>query len=201
MANHEKSWLVHGRPMTAKGVARRFGRSTTAVHQQLYYARRRVDEAQALEVVYDSYLMRERSGLLDGRRWAGKQHRVYGKMMTIQEAAATLGVESDTLRQWMYRHRDERGEPASLETAWYHYKQVISGRINQRPGLTPVKHQVDGRIMTVREAAAAAGCSMQALYCRMSRHKMSLEEAYHDADRLQRERAAREILRIMEGKL
>jgi hypothetical protein len=55
-------------------------------------------------------------------------------------------------------------------------------------------------MVTVRQAADAIGCTAHALRSQMRDHHISLEEAVRRVEALNRKRAAKQIMEILEGK-
>lgn len=127
------------------------------------------------------------------------RYPVYGEWLSIGELAARLGVSYEALRLYRSRHRDRDGRPPDLEAVCEHYRAVQAGTIPCRPGRAPKRHRVNGRLMTIAEAAEALGVARHVLACHMSRHRCGLARAYHDIENLQARRAEREILRILQG--
>lgn len=128
------------------------------------------------------------------------RYPVYGEWLTLGELAARLGVSYEALRQYRSRHRDRDGRPPDLEAVCEHYRAVQAGTIPRTPGRAPKRHRVNGKLMTIAEAAEALGVTRHVLDCHMSRHRCGLARAYRDIEKLQARRAEREILRILKGK-
>ena len=127
------------------------------------------------------------------------QHCVHGVWMTEREAAEKLGVNLNTLKKFRVRHRRANGAMALLEEAWDWYSARRAGEkpvwpSMRRQGRPPVKHRVNGRRMTQREAAETYGVTLPAIWMQMNRHHCSVEEA---VDRARSAKAEREILAVV----
>lgn len=128
------------------------------------------------------------------------RYPVHGEWLSVREAAERLGVATGTLRAFRNRHRDRDGCPMSLEDVCEHYLAVGAGEIPRWPGRVPKRHRVNGRLMTVGEAAAALGIRRKLLDCHMSRNRCSLAETYRAMDARRTRKAEREIMKILKGK-
>lgn len=127
------------------------------------------------------------------------RYPVYGEWLTLGELAARLGVSYEALRQYRSRHRDRDGRPPDLEAVCEHYRAVQAGTIPWTPGRAPGRFRVNGKLMTIAEAAEALGVTRHVLDCHMSRHRCGLARAYRDIETRRTRRAEREILRILKG--
>lgn len=173
---------IEGRKMTVKEIAEMMGISKHALEAQRY---RRQLSYQAIVAQY-----RQNRVLKMHDRWP--RHLVHGQWMTVQQAAASLGLSPHTLRNWMAQQRGT-GQEATLEAAWDHYK-YDRGR---RGGRTAIRHWVNNRQLTVAEAAEKYRLSENALRLYMFKHRASLNTAVKRCQEARQKRAEREIMTIL----
>ena len=128
------------------------------------------------------------------------KHCVHGEWMSMEEAARRLGVSYESLCAWRISHKDAEGRPALLEVAWDHYIDVNRGRIPRIPGRPPKKQRVRGRLLTVREAAEAAGLPYWQVRQYMYRYGYSLARAVKAIEERKKKAAEQEIMRIIFGR-
>lgn len=134
--------------------------------------------------------------------WFGKgtrspeKHLVRGEWITVAEAAAKYGGTKGGLNHWRYKHRQPNGQIGTLAAA-VDARTGVTPRA--RTGRKPQVYQVNGKPMTLADAACRLGCSPQRLDQIMRREGCGLATAMKKAEQLDRQRAEREILRILNG--
>lgn len=128
----------------------------------------------------------------------GIRHLVHGRWTTVQAEAERLGVSEGTLRAWMRRHRDADGRKASLERAVMWYEALAAGAVHHdQSGRPPREYWVNGKKMTMAEAAEYCGVSASALRNHVWRAGCSVQTAVRDYERRRKEAAVEEIMGIL----
>lgn len=132
---------------------------------------------------------------------AGKpaRHMVHGEWMTMKEAGERLGVGPRTIEQWRYKHRRTDGSMGLLEEAWDYYTGVRAGRIIHHPGKANVarRYWVNGRYLTIREAAARVGVKEMTMRAMIQKRGCSVQSAVRYYERKKKDEAVRAILGII----
>lgn len=127
-----------------------------------------------------------------------QKHLIHGEWMTIYEISDRLGVAVGTIRQWRKRHRHRDGSAATMAEAWDWYTGVALGKIRHRgPSTRAREYWVNGRYMTIAEAASQVGVSEEALRSMMYKGRRTLQSAVRHYEHAQKDRAVREILDII----
>ena len=90
-----------------------------------------------------------------------KKHLVDGRLVTVEEMAAELGVT----RKQLYAQMNNRECSLQVIVNLYRENQILHGQGHAG------RHYVDGRWMTVRQASEMLGVSMTALYDWMYQHR------------------------------
>lgn len=121
-----------------------------------------------------------------------ERHMVDGRWMTNNQAADMLGITPVALRYWRYRHPDAQGKPATLQAAVDAYRQGV-----HRGGGRWKQHRVNGRPMTVAQAAEKCGVAVEAIRNRMSRKKCSLAACVNYYEKKKRRKAEKAIMNIL----
>ena len=141
-----------------------------------------------------------------GAIWPEKRgpdlHRVHGRWMTVNELAARFGLKIGSVWCWRSRHRGADGKLATLEAAYDHYMAIEQGKKKLYPGSAPRRlYRVDGRLISMRQAAEAVGVPEATLRSWVKRHGCTVASAvkrYEKAAEAARaEAAAREIMRAL----
>ena len=120
------------------------------------------------------------------------RHMVDGRWMTNRQAAEMLGITPVALRYWRHRHPDAQGKPATLQAAVDAYRQGV-----HRGGGKWKVHKVNGRPMTVAQAAERLGVQVQVIRNMMSRKKWSLATAVRYYEKKKRQKAEKAIMNIL----
>ena len=138
----------------------------------------------------------------EGDVMAGKKalHMVHGEWMTIDDAAARLGVSASTLYNWRWLNRTPEGRPGLLVDAWDFYdarRRGLNPRIHK--GWPPRKYRFRGKRRTVTEITREMGFCRKAIYNRASRRGTDLQTAIDEMEALQTKRATKELMKILGG--
>lgn len=187
MAGKDKQHYVDGRYTTVAEIAEEFGMKRQSLYSLMNH--RQCGLQTAVNLIRENLAMNDQGR---AARWM-----VDGKWMTVRQAADMLGINLRTMRSWIARHRHEDGTICPLAEAVHAYqeKQVIHG------GSPAKQHRVNGKTMTVPEAADKLGVSLHAIYMHMSRHKASLASTIRYYEKRKLKKAEKDILAIlMEGK-
>lgn len=181
MAGKAKRHVVDGRWTTVAETAAALGLDAQQIYNQMFIRQ------CGLQGVVNMF----RDGMiLNGDR--SDRHMVDGQWTTVKEQAAKLGKRPEVLHNWRVRHRDAQGRPASLQATVDHYRYDGNCR-----GNAPVQHRVDGRPMTVSEAAKRCGVSVNAVRQMMHKKKWSLAAVVRYYEKRGAKRAENEIMRIL----
>lgn len=134
-----------------------------------------------------------------GRR--PRLYTVHGRLMSEREAAEELGVSSQTLNYYRRAHPNPDGTPMSLQDAYdlYHANrarghQRMSGKAGHATGVT---YSLNGRQVTIKEAAELLGLERISIYSGLRRHNGDLEEVYRRSVAYRETRAVRKIMKIL----
>ena len=174
--------------ITKAEAAQRLGVSVRALEWQMY--RRGVGLGTLMRMYAE--------GRISVGHRGGARHLVHGRWTTIQDEAGRLGVSVASLRWWMGRHRDELGRKASLERAVMWYEALAAGAVHHDlSGRPPRVYRVDGKRMTMAEAAEYCGVSASALRNHVWRAGCSVQTAVRDYERRRKEAAVEEIMGIL----
>lgn len=162
MSAHKEIHMIDGVPMTVDEIAEMMG----FTYKQLK------DRRNRMECGYQLIVTLWREGRLLRRGDRAPRHRVNGRWITIQQAADELGVHVDSIHNWRYKIKHSTGTMPTLEEAWEHFSHN-----NHNGGRKPRRYNVNGKRMTVPEAAKKYGMLRRSLYNYMRRHKCALAEA------------------------
>lgn len=186
-----KTHMVEGREMTIRQIADMLGIAVGTLTNQKY--RHGCSSYARLVEMY-------KSGEIHRRVHTGWRHKVHGRWTTVQEEADRLGLKRDTIYQWMFRTRKEEKREPLLEECVDHYEALAAGRIQpKRKGPKPKLYRVNGREMTIGEAAALAGMTREGLRQRMAREKCSVNAAVKRALAYREKMARCKIMHILNG--
>ena len=125
------------------------------------------------------------------------KHLVHGEWMTIYEACERLGVPYGTINNYRYTHRRADGGMGLLVDAWDYYIAVKRGEIKRHPGKKPRRYWVNGKEVTMREAAALAGTTLHSLRMYIRYHRCPVQTAVRVYKKRAEDRAVREIMGII----
>ena len=169
---------MDGEQVTVKEIAERLGVKAQQIYHQM--ATRQI----SLQVMVNLY--RENQILHDQGRAA--RYMVDGRWLTISQAAKALGVTYRAVYLYLYRHQ------CSLAEAMADYRHGLVGKTG---GNRTVYHRVGRGKMTVAEAAAKLGVSVNAVYLYMNKHQASLAATIRHYEQRKKQRAEKEILGIL----
>ncbi len=182
MAGKPKKHLVDGEWMSVEEAAEMLGLRSKQIYSQMS------QKKCGLQAVVRMY----REGYILGQGRAAR-HMVDGRWMTIKDAAEMLGVTMMAIYLWRFRHRKPDGSMPSLAETVAAYR---SGEV-KRSGKLPKQHRVAGKLMTMREAAEMMGVSYNTMQLYTYKHRCSLDKAVKHYKAQKKQRAEREILRIL----
>jgi len=179
--------LIDGKQMTVNEIAAMLG-----VTRRWLIQRRSQMGGISYQVIVNMF--REGRLLTNHDRWP--RHLVHGRWMTVQQAAQELDCKPHSIDNWRSTNRDKDGNKPTLEAAYDHFK----GAPKRGRGKEPEKHRVNGKKMTVREAAEKHGTTVNALRQVMSRHRCSLDAAVKRLEARRTRAAEKAILEILNGR-
>lgn len=182
MAGKAKMHMVDGEWTTVAMMAEELGVSYEQLCGVMY--------SRGISLQIAVSLIRDNRAL--GGQGRADRHMVGGRWMTVRQAAEKLGIPRNTLRDWIYRHRQPDGSPARLADAVAAYRMGV-----KKGGSSPRLHRVNGRTMTTLEAAEKLGVNVIVLRNYMRKHKLPLGETIRYYERKKEQRAVKEILRIL----
>lgn len=179
--------MVAGVPMTVREAAEMLGITESALrHQQSNHPGVSLD-----------YIVRQyREGWINRGVRPPEKHYVRGEWITEEEAAVKYGGTKQMYKYWRAKHRQPDGRIGTLAMAVDYYTGVTP-RLPK--GRQPRIHVVHGKPLTLYQAAEKLGCTPARLYQIMWRDHIGLAAAMRKAEQLDRRRAEREILRILNG--
>lgn len=129
---------------------------------------------------------------------------VHGRLMSEREAAEELGISPKTIYYYRRAHPNPDGTPMNLQDAYDLYKenrarghQRMSGKAGHATGVT---YTLNGRQVTVREAAKELGLSIISIYSGLRRHNGDMDEVYRRSVAYRETRALRKIMKALKGK-
>lgn len=180
MGRRAVKYLIDGEWTTVAACAAKLGVSVNTLYSQMN--KRRVSLPALMRMYAD--------GRVCTGSWRGERHLVRGQWTTVKDQAARLGVTPMTL--W---HRQKRyGE--TLEEAVMHYESVRDGRLGRYPARAR-KYWVNGRTVTMAEAAEGVGVPKRTLAGYVSAHRCTVQTGVRHYEQKLREKAEREILAIL----
>ena len=180
---------IHGRMMTLAEIADELGITVRTLYNNRYKY-----HAGSYQALWDMY----RDGEINHSVRTGIKHRVHGRVTTVRREAARLGISIGNLETWRTLHRHPDGSRALLEEAVDYFMDLKIGVIQRKPSGYPAKkHWVNGKKMTIAEAAAKVGVSEKAMRSYMYRHHCRLETAYRRTEERKRKQAERKIMRTL----
>lgn len=124
---------------------------------------------------------------------------VNGRLMSIGEAAAEIGVSRQTLVKYMETHRNPDGTPLSLQDTYDVYTRARrrGKRRVGRSGPEPRTYALDGGEMTARQMAEALGVPIQTIYRWINDSGGDAKTIQRKADKRRQRQAEREILAVI----
>lgn len=140
--------LIDGKKMTVDQIAEMLGATVRALQ-----CRRCRMGGVSYQVIVDMYRTNQIGGTHD--KW--HRHLVDGEWITIEEGARRVGVTASAIRTWRFNHRDAQGNKPTLAEAMAHYRQYQTGELKRHPGSVAQAHWVNGRMLTIAQAAEKYG--------------------------------------------
>ncbi len=177
---------VDGREMTVKEIAAMLGISPYTLKN-----RRISMNGMSYQGIVNMY----REGLMLSKHDRWPRHMVHGRWMTLQDVANELDCKVHSIQNWLSKNRDRNGKHPTLEEAYDHF----DGAPKRGPGGVAKKHRVNGRMMTIKEAADAHGSTYTAMRQTMARHGCSLEQAVKRLEDRRVDAATKAIMNILNG--
>ena len=180
--------MVDGREMTVKEIAGMLG-----VTPRTITIKRSTLGGVSYQMIVDMY----RSNQMLGTHDKYPRHMVEGEWLTIKEAALRAGVSVHTIRHWRDAHRDALGNRPTMAEALEHYRRYQTGEDVRPRGRTPKRYRVGRKMLSVPEAAAEYGTTVNSLYKYMRRNGVSLQVALNRLETRRKRKAERDIMRIL----
>lgn len=175
---------VDGQMMTVKEIAKMLGVSTHAIACQ----RCRMGGV-SYQVIVNMY----RNGQLGKARDHAPRYMIHGRWMTTRQMADELGVGAQALINWRNSHKKPDGTKPIMEEVYDRFRE----RSKSRGGSYPAVHRVQGRKMTVAEAAKKYHTTVNALRVSMSTHRLTLDGAVKRLEARRAKNAEKEIMDIL----
>lgn len=190
MARGPQTYRIDGRAMTLAQIAGMVG-----VAQRTLETQKCRKGCATYQQLVDMY----RRGEINRGHRGGIRHRIRGEWTTIQAEAARLGMKPQTMHKWMSDHRKRTGTMPLLEECVKHYEDVKAGLVgNWYTGGRPAQtYWVNGRKMTMKQAAALVGMQPDSLRELVKRRGLSVNAGVKYAQALQKKRAEREIMKTL----
>ena len=182
MARPKKLWMIDGEWLTTEQIAGRLGVKKHALENAMW--RTKQPMSVAVRMIREGQIL---SG------WKGEKQMVDGRWMTNAQAARRLGISREALWHWRNNNRTADGRMMPLAEA---VAERRSGRL-RHGGKAAERYWVNGRQLTIAEAAERYNLSENALRQRKSKHKCSLQAAVKACEAAAKKRAEREIMRIL----
>lgn len=177
---------VDGRPMTVDAIAGMIGFQ----RRQLIQLRCRMGG-----VSYQLIVNMWREGRLLTKGDRSIRHLVHGRWMTVKQASLELNCKPHSIENWRSRNRDKDGNKPTVEEAYDH----LMNAPKRGSGSVARKHRVNGKHLTVREAAEKYGTTENALRQTMHRHGCTLDAAVKRLENRRVRKAQRDIMDILKG--
>ena len=178
--------MVDGRPMTVDEISNMIGFH----HRQLIQLRCRMGGVSYQLIVN---MWREGRLLTKGDKFI--RHLVHGRWMTVPQAAEELKCKPHSIENWRNRNRDKDGRKPTVEEAYDHLKNAPK----RGSGSVAKKHRVNGKQLTVREAAKTYKTTENVLRQTMHRHGCTLDAAVKRLENRRVRKAQRDIMDILKG--
>lgn len=176
--------MIDGQPMTVDEIADLLGTTKRAlVLRRHRYGGKDV----SYQLIVDMY----RDNRFETKHDRGPRHLVNGQWITTKEAARRVGVQPVTLT----RHMKANG--VTLAEAMDHYRKFQTGELTRWPGRVPRTYYVNGKLLTIRQAAERYHTTETALRQYIYKHKCSLQTAVRQLEDRRKKQAERDILNIL----
>lgn len=182
-----RHYPVDGKMMTIDEMSAMLG-----VPRNKLICRRSAMGGISYQLIVDGY----RSGLFMTQHDRWIRHCVHGRWITVKQVAEELNCNPHSIENWRSANKRKDGSKPTLEEAYEHFK----GAPKRGLGKQPKKHTVNGKMMTVREAADKYGTTENALRATMSKFKCTLNAAVKHLEERRKRRALQEIMQVLKGR-
>ena len=178
--------MIDGQPMTIDQIADLLG----ITRQALINRRHRYG---GKDVSYQLIVNLYRENRFESRHDRGARHLVNGEWITAKEAARRVDVQPITLTRYM------RSNGVTLAEAMEHYRKFQTGELKRYAGRAPRTYYVNGKQLTIRQAAEKYHTTENNLRTYIFKHKCSLQTAVRQLEERRKKQAERDILKILMG--
>lgn len=176
--------LIDGREMTVAEIADLLGITKRA----LVLRRHQMGGAA---VSYQLIVNMYRDNRFETKRDRGARHLVGGEWITVKEAARRVDVQPITLTRYM------RSNGVTLAEAVGHYRKYQTGELARWSGRTPRTYYVNGKLLTIKQAAEKYHTTENSLRMYIVKHKCSLQTAVRQLEERRKRQAEKDILKIL----
>lgn len=176
--------MIDGVPMTIDQIADLLGTTRQALINRRY---RYGGKSVSYQLIVNMY----RDNRFETRHDRGARHLVNGEWITTKEAARRVGVQPATLTRYM------KANGVTLAEALDHYRKYQTGELARWPGRRPRTYYVNGKLLTIRQAAEQYHTSENSLRLYIVKHQCSLQTAVRQLEERRKKRAEQDILNIL----
>ena len=176
--------MADGVPMTVDEIAGMLGLTKQALVLRRY-------RYGGTKVSYQLIVNLYRENRFETKHDRGARHLVNGEWITAKEAARRVGVQPVTLTRYM------KANGVTLAEAVAHYRKYQTGELARWPGRTPRTYWVNGKQLTIRQAAEKYHTTENSLRMYIFKHKCTLQAAVRQLEERRKKRAERDILNIL----
>lgn len=174
--------MVDGQPMTVDEIAALLG-----ITKHALVVRRSNMGGCSYQMIVNMY----RDNRFETKHDRGAHHLVNGQWITTKEAARRVGVQPVTLTRYM------KANGVTLAEALDHYRKYQTGELTRWPGRRPRTYYVNGKLLTIRQAAEKYHTSENSLRLYIVKHQCSLQTAVKRLEERKKKQAERDILNIL----
>lgn len=178
--------MVDGQPMTVDEIADLLGVTKHALIKRRY-------RYGGKDVSYQMIVNMYRDNRFETKHDRAPRHLVNGEWITTKEAARRVGVQPYILTRYM------KANGVTLTEALDHYRKYQTGELARWPGRAPRTYYVNGRQLTIKQAAERYHTTENALRMYIFKHKCSLQTAVRQLEERRKKQAERDILKILMG--
>ena len=176
--------MIDGAPMTVDEIADLLGITKRALVLRRH---RYGGKSVSYQLIVNMY----RDNRFETKHDRGARHLVGGEWITVKEAARRVGVQPVTLTRYMKAHG------VTLAEAMDHYRKYQTGELARWPGKAPRTYYVNGKLLTIRQAAEKYHTTENNLRTYIFKHKCSLQTAVRQLEERRKKQAERDILNIL----
>lgn len=178
--------MIDGQPMTIDQIAALLGTTRQALINRRY-------RYGGKDVSYQLIVNMYRDNRFETKHDPGPRHLVNGQWITTKEAARRVDVQPGTLTKYMRAHG------VTLTEALDHYRKFQTGELKRYAGRAPRAYYVNGKLLTIKQAAEKYHTSENSLRLYIVKHKCSLQTAVRQLEERRKKQAERDILKILMG--